>query len=211
MSNFYFICGMPRSGSTFLHSLLESIKVAGYVTEFYDSESWDKTIYKETENGVACVKVLGTHFIHIELADFLKAKHIRLKRRDLVKQAISLLLAVKTNRWADDEKKASQTPIKNIQITRKDVEANITWIRDGEMLWDQFFDTHAIKPFTIFYEDLVLNRESIIRETLTFLGIQEAPKLWPPTTYLKKQSNRVNQEIYDWYLNGSDEILSVRN
>ncbi len=211
MYKFYFICATPRSGSSLLHSLLQSTQVAGFAKEFLHSKNkWNISDYKKTPNGVSGVKVMSKEIPHINQDEFLESRHLRIRRDNKILQSISLVRAVRTQQWVSAAN-TRQTPAVPIDISRKEINGHKNTIIEWEMEWNTFFHAHQILPFQVLYEDLMIedNRAGIVREILDFLEIKDVPQQWPPQTFLVKQRDAWTTAVYDWYMKGKGETFDA--
>ncbi|MBE9166007.1 sulfotransferase domain-containing protein [Pleurocapsales cyanobacterium LEGE 06147] len=216
----YAIITTPRSGSTFLCSILQSIRIAGYPTEHLRQASailanncqfdYIKLLhalmaYKTTPNGV-----FGTKFISHFLEVFQKAefdfgeifqsisKYIYLVRQDKVAQAVSIVLAQKTNVWhisTQEKQQNYETQLEQIEIEEfllKEVHKQYRFIQQQEEYLIKLFETYHISPLIVEYEQLVEHTEEQTNLILDYLQI---PPLETKTTNLKSHLRKMRSDL----------------
>ena len=197
----YFICATPRSGSTLLHKLLESTEVAGHCKEFQAREgSYKELMLEPTSNNVTSIKVMRESFDQIPRDVFKLAKHIWVRRKDKVYQAISLIRALKEDKWASDDGRIPK--VTNPKILNHEIDAKLEWLVKQENEWEMIFNKLNIKPMTIWYEDLAATVETqgkIIISVLNFLEIKEKPAKWPPMAGITQQRDAYTEIVYQEY------------
>jgi trehalose 2-sulfotransferase len=226
----YAILTPPRSGSTFLCDLLLSTEIAGYPSEHlrdaaltlsrncnfdYIRLLHNLMQYQITDNGV-----FGTKFISHFLLDFKQTKfdfaqifnsidkYIFLVRRDKIAQAVSIVLAQRTEVWhiRDNEKDLTknityQSKLKTVDIDEallEDVEQKYEFIKRQEARMHQLLEGYQIKPLQVEYEEIVENAELQVERILKYLDI----------TKPEKYSMNIHSQIKKMPSNISEEIIS---
>jgi len=224
----YAIITTPRSGSTFLCSILQSIRIAGYPTEHLRQASavlakncqfdYIKLLhaliaYKTTPNGV-----FGTKFISHFLEVFQKAKfdfgeifqsiskYIYLVRQDKVAQAVSIVLAQKTNVWhisTHEKHQNYETQLEEIEIKEsllEEVHKQYRFIQQQEEYLAKLFETYQISPLIVEYEQLVEHTEEQINYILNYLQIPNAEtKTTNLQSHLRKMRSGLSEQIIKEY------------
>lgn len=142
-------------------------------------------------------------------AIFPGAKYVWLRRRDKVRQAISLYIAWETNEWwsVNDSswsqtvhrfgKSPSPRKVEASEDPQFDPVALAGWeseLREEDRNWQVFFETNAIRPLVIDYEDLVSDYSGTITKVLQWLGIPSAESSIIPPPRLRRQSNARSEE-----------------
>jgi LPS sulfotransferase NodH len=98
-------------------------------------------------------------------------KWVWLRRRDILRQAISLYRAEQTSQWDlfkdDQPKPAPQFDGPAILETAKRLQGQ-------ETLWGAFFARHNIKPLVLWYEDLIRQPAKTVETMAKFLGVKVA-------------------------------------
>ncbi len=220
----YAIVTTPRSGSTYLCELLDSTKIAGHPTEHlrlaaqelsrYCNFNYLKLLnnlmeYRITDNGV-----FGTKFISHFLFELQQTKpdfrqifqsidqFILLIRKDKVAQAVSLVLAQKTDVWHlrhDTKNPNYQSKLENIKIDSvllDNVAQKYDFIVKQEARLKQLLAKHQIEPFEIIYEDILAAPQLQINRILDFLAIAKPdPDLMQINSGIKRMPSGISQEI----------------
>ena len=110
--------------------------------------------------------------------------YIFVKRRDHLRQAISLSKAVQTKQWSIDDRSVD-TP----KYDPGDIRARILIIKQMEQNWEQFFQEWEIEPCIVICEDLANKYPDVIESIMTVLGINLTEKYEVIPSRLKKLSN----------------------
>ncbi len=220
----YAILTPPRSGSTFLCDLLLSTGIAGYPSEHlrdaaltlsrncnfdYIRLLHNLMQYQTTDNGV-----FGTKFISHFLLDFKQTKfdfaqifnsidkYIFLVRRDKIAQAVSIVLAQRTEVWhiRDSVKDATyQSKLQTVDIDEallEDVEQKYEFIKRQEARMHQLLENYQIKPLQVEYEEIVENAELQIERILKYLDITKPEKYSMNIhSQIKKMPSHISEEI----------------
>ncbi len=219
----------PRSGSTYLCDLLESTKIAGHPTEHlrlatqelarYCNFDYIRLLhnlmqYRTTDNQVFGTKIIS-HFL-FELRqtqpDFQQIfnsidKYIFLVRKDRVAQAVSLVLAQKTEIWHIHSNRSQnstsyqsyQSRLNNIVINDallSEVQQKFQFIQNQEARLKKILAANQIEPLILVYEDIVEDPESQINRILDFLAIVK-PEQYTMNirSGIKKMPSNLSQEI----------------
>ena len=229
----YAILTTPRSGSTYFCQLLSSTELVGYPTEHLRLAAQELARYcnfnylrlldnlkqhQTTSNGVFGTKLIS-HFL-FELRqtkpNFRKIfksvdRFILLIRKDKVAQAVSLVLAQKTEVWhlqdlgADNnaEDRSYKSKLANIQIDDAlllEVEQKYKFIQNQEARLRRMLEVNQIEALEIVYEEILKDAESQIARVLDFLEItkpqQAAIAL---NSEVKRMPSSISQQIIDQY------------
>jgi LPS sulfotransferase NodH len=94
-------------------------------------------------------------------------RHIYLKRRDLVGQAISLARAVSTHEWHSHD-----THVPDPDLSLEDVLYHLHYIRKMEADWELVFTALQIEPLRLYYEDLISDRAALFKSLRCYLNVQ---------------------------------------
>lgn len=190
----YVICSTPRSGSTLLSKALQSTLVVGLPHEYFNidhkNDYYNRWKFKNIEEYIALLKknrvtpngIFGfkLHYNQFELEFenncldnyFENLKYIFITRKDKILQGISLEIAYQSNQWSS-EFKLEKKPIFNFRNIKK----RISEVSNEENKWLTYFIENEITPFVINYEDLENNYETIVIDTVNFLGINLTSKI----------------------------------
>jgi len=206
----YIICSTPRSGSTLLAEGLKSTGIAGMPHEYFNVDHksdyfkrWNFNSNQEyvdllkknrvSDNGVFGLKMhfnqFKTQFNVSDLNDvFRNLKFIFITRSDKVAQAISLEIAVQTNKWSSEFNRENKAEFNYNNIKKK-----IYDIKKQESDWLNYFKKFNIQPLIVNYEDLEESYEDSIARVLEFLDLKYHKKI--PPMQIKKQRGFKN---YFW-------------
>ena len=165
---------------------------------------------RQTGNGVFGAKMMWKHLpgvcaayhgnparpwetLRAELPDL---RCVWMRRRDVVRQAISLVKAKQSriyNSLQINEGKASEPVVLRYDFAAIDKE--VKRFQREDLAWDGFFKDSGITPALVVYEDFVKNFVDDIRRVLGHLNVPVAADFHiPPTTYTR-QSDATNE---DW-------------
>lgn len=130
---------------------------------------------------------IDNHMIWEEL--FPNCKHIFMTRRNKLRQSVSWWKAINDGVW--HRKKAEETADENDLVDKYNANALNRLLLETvlrECSIQDYFSKYNIKPFTIVYEDFVMDYELTIRRVLDFIDIDhsamqiEAPPLFKTAT-----------------------------
>lgn len=226
----YAILTTPRSGSTYLCELLASTKIAGHPSEhlrlatqelaYHCNFNYLKLLdnlmtYRITNNSVFGTKFISHFLFELQQmsSDFKQVfksidKFILLIRKDKLAQAVSLVVAQKTEVWHLHNNNNSkninyQAKLENIEIDNQllnDVAQKYDFICKQEARLKKVLANNQIEPLIVVYEDIVANAELQINNILDFLAIAK------PESYqmqinsgIKRMPSRISQEIMQQY------------
>lgn len=233
----YAIVTTPRSGSTYLCDLLESTKIAGYPTEHLRLAVQELTCNcnfdylrllhnlmqnRTTNNGVFGTKLISHFLFQLRQTkhDFRKIfnpinKFIFLSRRGKVAQAVSLVIAQKTEVWhliknaANNEvdHHSYQSKIDKINIDDTllaEVKKKHQFLVNQETHLNKILLAHKIEPLQVFYEDVVETPELQVDNILNFLEIARPAHLKINcSSKIKKMPSAISQKIIYQYERGT--------
>ncbi|MEN9568273.1 MAG: hypothetical protein RLZZ69_3469 [Cyanobacteriota bacterium] len=224
----YAIVTTPRSGSTYLCDLLDSTAIAGHPSEHLRLATQELTRhfnfnylklldnlmeYRTTNNGVFGTKLISHFLFELQRAkfDFEQIfqsinQFILLIRKDKLAQAISLVLAQKTEVWhlhSDARKTSYQSQLENIKIDDNllnDVEQKVIFIEQQEDRLQKILAHHQIQPLIVVYEDLLDDAPAQINRILDFLAIPQPEQyLMQVTSGIKRMPSTISQKIIRQY------------
>ena len=210
---FLIIASTPRSGSHFLGHSLYSTKKFGFPLEYtnqnnlpiwmqlFNTDSIDDTLtsiikHRTSENGVFGIKV---HFAHIHqfgsfenlLHFFPDAHFVFLSRKDLLRQAISLVVARQTGKWIKFQIAVGSPSYDFDQINNALLD-----IISHNAAWQYYLSVNNCQRIDILYEDMIVDINETIQKIATFIG--ETNHLIPIESH--KHDNKHTQ-IYDEWKN----------
>lgn len=147
-----------------------------------------------TPNGVFGAKVMWGH-LSDPAALFPDARYVWVRRRDTVRQAISLWRALQTQSWRDEG---------GPDAGRRSAEYCFSALRHmAEMLgehddaWARYLDGRPVLELT--YEEIAADLPLALERTLAHLGIRR-PRAWPPALpAMRRQSDQLSDRWAEAY------------
>jgi LPS sulfotransferase NodH len=215
----YAVCALPRSGSSLLCELLFSTGLAGAPAEYFDSEMrkqlsrrWETKslddylrvlLAKKTgPNGVFGFKA---HFFQLDEvfpgasleAAFPGVRYVYITRSDMLRQAISWVRALQTQKWASDH----EVPVRHLEVfSREQIDNLIAGVIERERRWEMFFADSGIEPLRVIYEDLVAAPEDTVLAVLGHIGLEQSGSIPVATPTLRRQADELTEEWVGRYL-----------
>jgi len=134
--------------------------------------------------------------LFLELAAEFEMRLIRLRRRDIVKQAISWLRGVRLskerNQWFLN---TNQQPLGAGPVSVDDLEATLHWLKRSRDDHAALFQTYPGPTFLVDYEDMLNDWERTQQRVLDFLGVRQ----WPlGSFYQKVTSDDLRQAVSNY-------------
>jgi LPS sulfotransferase NodH len=171
------------------------------------SERWPKVVEAgKGDNGVFGLKLMWYQAERLERelpelngmpGESLKAtlaallddpRFIYLTRRDLVRQAISLVRAMQSGRWRSmDAAAAGET------YDRQAISEALLGLKRDQEDWESFFSRNAIQPYRLTYEALFSDLPAAIGDLLGWLGHSAVDLSFPETKH-ERQADSVTEE-----------------
>ncbi|NES69224.1 MAG: hypothetical protein F6K24_30335 [Okeania sp. SIO2D1] len=213
-----FICFINRSGSTLLTELMSN---HGYPTmKFLEPFNYDHVIKRSKESNITsfseylynlvkensvnnklALKIANNQLFWLSkngfLSQFSKVNFIYAKRKDILKQAISMVIALQTSKWLSFEKyeisEEKQTELLS-EITNKTILGCVRGVTQSYALFDYFFSLHNIQPIVIYYEDIVENKQLTIERCFNYLKFPYSTNSVKPTL-MKTQYTDLNKKL----------------
>src|SRR4051794_739295 len=207
----YMVCSLPRSGSSVLCDVLAATGLAGAPTEYFEetqmpifSEIWgtttldeylDALVAKKTSpNGVFGIKALYDQFEtvlgrRLPRSIFPNLRYVYVKRRDRIRQAVSLSRALQTEQWASVQPRGKEASYNPAQIREA-----LGWIERDERSWERFFEEEGVSPLRLEYETFIPHLDEVVAHVLAFLGIPVPDSFSPPRPSLAKQADQLSEE-----------------
>jgi len=203
----YMICATPRSGSNYLCQLLASTGQLGKPLEYFNTGSRRRHTDPEypkdrraqidiirsigaTPNGLYAVKVLPLQYCRVRkrvdlLRELPNLKFVRLRRRDLIGQAISLSRARQTGQIM-----ASNRPRTKPIYDPRDIKNCIRALQARESIWDQVMREAGTQPLTLDYEDVMRDPQAAVDQVATLMGLAASPPINPVLVRVTVQRDR---------------------
>jgi LPS sulfotransferase NodH len=195
----YIMCSIPRSGSTLLAHLLRECGAMGVPHEYLhptvhlpvlarrlqsirqdgavDIDSYLRSLRKRrsTANGVFGLKA---HFVHLgplmhipSVAKLFEgARLIRVRRRDLIRQAMSYYLAEATGVWSTFDA-ASLAELPTPDYSGVAIAGYLLAILAEDEGWEKLLADRRSSVLNVWYEDLAAEPDSVCRSVCNHVGV----------------------------------------
>lgn len=127
-------------------------------------------------------------------------KYLWVRRRDKVKQAISLCKAKQTkvyNSMQEDE--GIKADAVELVYDFESIHKELKRFENEEAAWQNYFSENGITPFVVEYENFVKSYSETAMEALRFLGVKVPEGYEQPQPHYRKQADTVNEEWYARY------------
>ena len=135
-------------------------------------------------------------------------KYIFLRRKNILRQAISLYKAHENNIWMI--KVGQSLKVKNIAYNGIKIKKYLHVIQQKELAWLNFFNRRDIQPLEIYYEDLVENYHETLMKVVEYLGVKLPDNFQFPPPTLEKQADETSEVFYHRFQNPKwHENLSI--
>jgi LPS sulfotransferase NodH len=163
---------------------------------------------RQTSNGVFGAKVMWTHldflcgrlgvargrpFAALEAA-LPGSRYVWMRRRDAVRQAISMVKAKQTgvyNSLQESEGRQPAVPAYDFATLDKQVRR----FRREDEGWEARFREARVSPHEVFYEDLTADVDGALRDVLRFLGLEAPDGFRAPPVHYRRLADETND---DW-------------
>jgi LPS sulfotransferase NodH len=120
-------------------------------------------------------------------------RYIRVRRRDKVRQAVSLWRALQTRAWRGEHGAADRTPVE-LHYRFEGIHHLLVALETEDASWDEFLTASGVEALSIVYEDdLEGEREHAVREALEYVGVAPPPG-WAAAEPLKRQADALSDE-----------------
>lgn len=217
----YMICGTPRTGSTYFDQLLTSTAVLGKPREYfnYGSRRRQAPDYPEhprdqiriiltegaTENGVYGVKVFTRHLDMVAgridpFRDLPGLELVRLRRRDLLGQAISLARAHQTGQFTAGAR-AKETPVYDKLHIATCLERIVT----QEEAWDGIFARLDAAPLELDYEGIAADPQGAVDRVAQMMRLPAPAPVREHRVHYRVQRDALNDEWRARFLRDSGD------
>ncbi|MBV9606353.1 MAG: sulfotransferase [Solirubrobacterales bacterium] len=225
----YFLAGLPRTGAGIRDDIRPTD--APEYSDLRAVDGWEEHLERtfrlgKTENGVFGAKLMWNQlpdleqhatampeFAGLDGSDLLERlfsgpSYIWLRRRDKVRQAISLWRALQTRAWRAEHPTAYggrptlSYSFQGIEHLRRRLSAD-------DEAWGRFFLHSLIDPLELAYEDDVApDPAGAVTRIVTLIGVA-LPHDWKPDGGMARQSDKLNDEWYDAYHRDATARLGV--
>jgi len=119
--------------------------------------------------------------------------HIRISRRDRLRQAISLERAVQTGLWTSEPPPPALRPPRP-RYSRAAIAGRLEALARQEARWDSFFRDTGCLPVEVAYEDLAADPGGTARRVLRELGIDVPDQVLGVNAALGRQADGLTDE-----------------
>lgn len=131
---------------------------------------------------------------------FPNLNYLWVRRRDKVKQAISLCKAKQTKVYNSMQEDDGLKPdAVELVYDFKSIDKELKRFEKEEAAWQKYFSDHGISPFVIEYENFVKSYSETAIEALRFLDVDVPDGYEQPESHYRKQADTVNDEWYARY------------
>lgn len=210
------IASTGRSGSHLLGHTLQRTGVFGAPFEYFNSRNrkrWEsllgtstadelmKVLMKRrtTENGVFSLKLHFSHLQELGGAGMLRLllpapRVIFLRRRDTVRQAISLVRAQQTDAWIEGqaELRSPFYDFDRILATHSNI------LRDN-MEWERTLALLRFSRFDLDFEEFLKDRHKVIEDIAHWMDVRLPDKCVEDETPIARQSDEKNNAWYEHF------------
>ena len=216
----YAILSTPRSGSTLLGRALHETKMAGDPLELFNTgllayarKRLDRPTLgfapflrlmearRTSPNGVFGIKMHLPQLLRVcspddryaHAARFLRGmdRLVWIRRRDRLAQAISKVIADKTEIWTSEE--ARRVEAERIEVHPGDCLKMLHQVCSGDAGWENLLRAQGFAACEVWYEDLVAGYEAEMRRVLDWLGLEAVRDIPPPP--IERQAGELNERL----------------
>lgn len=210
----------PRSGSSWFGDLLSSTTVLGKPDEFLNQDVNQEVIRKfgarteadylnaletnaSSDNGVFSMEVIWGHLelSEIDLLNYYRdARFIYLRRKDILAQAVSLMLATETGVFhsveGESAKAQAETGARLVSSEKAFGGIRRWWghLQNYECLSEVQFAIRDIDPLRLYYEDLVEDPMDAVRRVRSHVGVPPDAGRTPNSGHTPVRS-KINEEL----------------
>jgi LPS sulfotransferase NodH len=213
------ICSTQRCGSHMLGHALFETKDFGFPLEYANAvnlEEWKKRLktssigetisklqkIRTSNNSVFSIKL---HYQHIEQFGtfeqvqkvFPNAYYVILSRKELLKQAISLVIADQTGVWINGQEQTSST----VTYDSKEIDRQLRVVIKENASWRYTLALTGSNYIEMNFDDVKINMPQSIKKIAGFMGLNITKTIIPEFPTTKKQSSAINKEWESRFLN----------
>jgi trehalose 2-sulfotransferase len=184
----YMICATSRSGSTYLCELLASTDLLGNPKEYFNRAGQRRRndpsypsgrkaqldiirTSGATGNGIYAVKVIGgqvqRYKAHADpFRDLPNLALVRVRRRDVLGQAISLARARQTGQFTASDRQRGEAAYDARAILHA-----LRSIEKQQAIWDEVIAPRKVHPLSIAYEDILADPQAVVDRVASLMGV----------------------------------------
>jgi trehalose 2-sulfotransferase len=200
----YWICMVPRCGSTYLSQLLIRTGVLGRPQEYlniegvyrrearaagFESYLRQVRVDAATSNGVHGMKVTFDHIAHLIQRDLFPLpsdRYVYLTREDVLMQGISFYRAVRSGVWTEP---SARTP-RPVEYDAEAIWEHVDMLVRMMSQWERLFAWYGIQPLRLTYEELVSSPAEAVRAIAELMGVEIEMSQIPTTAGFHQQRDR---------------------
>jgi LPS sulfotransferase NodH len=224
----------PRSGSSWFGDLLRSTGALGNPEEFLNQDINAEVVRRfgarteidylnaveantATPNGVFSMEVIWGHIelCEIDLLGYYRDAHfVYLRRKDILAQAISLLLATQSGVFhnAGDGPSRSQADVAerlvSVEVTLAAIRSWWGHLLNYECLAEVQLAIRGIRPLRLYYEDIVGDPAGTVARVLAHCGVsQEGAN--PPNSAHQPVRGALNDELAQLFRTREAEFVRI--
>ncbi|MDQ0503245.1 Stf0 family sulfotransferase [Xanthobacter agilis] len=219
--DFLFVAMVPRSGSSYLGSLIsangflmqgETFRFIQGTFERYVRKTKSKTyeeyirnkISDNTKNGMFSAKVGWPQFNPIYFSGayrhyFSSAKFVYLTREDILDQSISLFIAQSTGYFHSTSQQRKDQNAEEIHFDFDAIAARVVQFSEMQSNWERFFASEGIRPLRVTYEQLLSDPEDVVRRIGNYINRPMTGNIVTETAFKKISTNK-NSQLRDLYI-----------
>jgi LPS sulfotransferase NodH len=111
-------------------------------------------------------------------------RFVRLSRRDMIAQAVSLVMASQSGLWhlnADGSERERAKPHEEPHYDRAAIAAELEVLRREDEGWTRWFSNHQLPPYHVEYESLSADPSATLSGVAEYLGVSGLSSLLPGT------------------------------
>ncbi len=218
----YFLAGLPRTGTGIRDD--ERVTDAPDYSSLTTVDGWEAHLDRTfalgtTPNGVFGAKIMWNQlpdleqhaaaierFAGLSRLELLEelfdgqdgVRFVWMRRRDKVRQAISLWRALQTRTWRLERSRGNhESPV--LTYSFEGVEHLRRRLSADDDAWGRFFDEHGIDALELIYEeDVEPDPDGSVRRVAAAVGVPVPPE-WEPEARTVRQSDDLSDEWYETY------------
>jgi LPS sulfotransferase NodH len=170
--------------------------VAGLVSRLYGGDSWNMT------DAQAALE-----------RTFPSLRYVWLRRRDKVRQAVSLWRAIQTWQWRQDVERARSDrrpePERELRYSFAAIDHLRRRLEASDLTWEVFFETMAADPMIVTYEDFVHAKQETVLAVLRHLSVPAPAAVGAPRT--ARMADEVSERwVHDYAAESGARMPAVR-
>lgn len=164
----------------------------------------DYLVPRESIAGILAVKMLWVQIASsCQYPDFLAQladrRIVCLRRRDLIRQGISLYIARQTKAWASGAAPRLLRP-EDVRYDHVAIAGEVARMELHNALLGRFLATFGLDHATVWYEDFVAAPDAESDRLLAYLGLARATSALSKATPFERQSSELNERLYGRFI-----------